>query len=279
MARPSDIRAEFTRLVAPDAPEPPLGHAALLIAAEETPTLDIEPYLEHLAGFAAELQQRIGNELDPYLLVGIINRYLFDDLGFRGDRDHYYNPANSLLDQVIDRRRGIPVSLGLIYLEVAGRLGLPVFGTRVPGHFLVGYQAADELLLIDTFNRGDVVLPGKLPAFLKRFYGDQVRYRREFLEPLAPRAILGRLLRNLKMVYIGRKDLRRAVSISDRLLLLYPTVSREYRDRGVLNFHLSQFSCAVPDFERYLRLNPTAPDAGKVRSMVLESRKRLGREE
>ncbi len=278
MDTPPDIRTRFAQLFGPGAPEPPLGHAALLIAAENTPSLDIDRYLDLLAGFATELEQRIGSELDPYLLIGIINRYLFDELKFRGDRDHYYNPANSLLDQVIDRRLGIPVTLGLIYLEIVGRLGLPIYGTRVPGHFLVAYPADDELLLIDTFNRGDVILPHQLPAFLKRYYGDQVRYRAEFLQPLTNRAILGRLLRNLKMVYIGRADLQRAVSVSDRLVLLDPAAAREYRDRGVLNYHLSQFSCAVPDFERYLRLNPTAPDAGKVRSMVVESRKRLGRD-
>lgn len=273
MRTSEDIRNAFVRLV-DSCDELPLAHAALLVAAEERPELDIDAYLARFAGFASALRQRIGDEVDPYLLVGHLNRYLFGELGFRGNEEHYYDPRNSFLDQVLDRRLGVPVSLGIVYLEVGRRLGLPVRGLPVPGHFLVAYQAADEQLAIDCFHGGAVILPGKMQPFLDRMFEGRVRVRREFLEPIGARAVLTRLLGNLKRLYVRRADLRRALSISDRLVVIDPGAPGEYRDRGLLHFHLREFSAAVPDLERYLELQPDAPDAERVRSVVLESRRR-----
>jgi regulator of sirC expression with transglutaminase-like and TPR domain len=267
-----EIRAEFARLVEAAASEPPLARTALLIAAEENPALDAGRYEAELARYVDELGRRIAGEIDPYLLVGALNEYLFKEQGYTGNADRYYDPRNSFLDQVIERRTGIPISLTLIYVEVGRGLGLPVHGLGLPGHFLATYLSADEQLVIDCFDGGNVIVPGKLATFMRERVGDDIPWSPDFLEPVSNRAFLARLLSNLKGIYMRRRDLRRALAISDRLILVEPGSAREYRDRGMIQFQLSQYGGALPDLERYLELQPDAPDADKVRLMVQKSR-------
>ncbi len=254
-----------------------LDQAALIIAAEERPELDVAHYLHCLDGFAAEVRQELRDEIDPYLIVGILNRVLFKRLGFSGNLDEYYDPANSFLDQVIERRVGIPITLSIVYMEVARRLGLPVVGVNFPGHFLVSYQAADERLFIDCFRGGEIVLPGKFQARLDEMFGGELRFRPEFLDACPPRGVVARLLSNLKAIYWKRNDYKRALAVSERLILVNPNAPEEYRDRGVLHAHLSQYAAALPDLEHYLALAPEAPDAAKVRLLAIRLRSRRSR--
>jgi regulator of sirC expression with transglutaminase-like and TPR domain len=268
MATKADWRRAFARSVQVGRPSIALDQAALLIAAEERPELDVAHYLRRLDEFAEEVRTELGDELDPYLIVGALNRILFKRLGFRGNSDDYLEPANSYLDQVIDRRLGIPITLSIVYMEVARRLGLPVVGVSFPGHFLVSYRAADEKLFIDCFRGGEIVLRRHCQPRLDEMFGGKLRFRPEFLDPCPPRAVVARLLSNLKTIHWRRNDYRRALGVSERLILVNPSAPEEYRDRGVLRAHLNDFAAAVPDLEHYLALAPEAPDAPRVRLLA-----------
>jgi regulator of sirC expression with transglutaminase-like and TPR domain len=268
MATRADWRRAFARSIHVGRPSIALDQVALLIAAEERPELDVAHYLRRLDEFAEEVRGELGTELDPYLIVGILNRVLFKQLGFHGNTDEYFDPTNSLLDQVIDRRVGIPITLSIVYLEVARRLALPVVGVSFPGHFLVSYQGADERLFIDCFRGGEIVLPRTCQARLDEMFGGKLRFRPEFLDPCPPRAVIARLLSNLKTIHWRRNDYRRALGVSERLILVNPNSPEEYRDRGVLRAHLNEFAAAVPDLEHYLALAPEAPDAPRVRLLA-----------
>jgi regulator of sirC expression with transglutaminase-like and TPR domain len=205
-----------------------------------------------------------------------MNRVVFKDLGFRGNLEEYYDPQNSFLDRVIERRLGIPITLSIIYLEVARRCRLPVVGVSFPGHFLVSYESADERIVLDCFRSGEVVLPRQFQARLDEMFDKKLRFRPEFLDPAPARAILARLLTNLKAIYWRRNDYRRALGVSERLILVNPNLPEEYRDRGVLRAHLREYAAALPDLEHYLALVPEAPDAARVRWLAnrLRSRRR-----
>jgi regulator of sirC expression with transglutaminase-like and TPR domain len=251
-----------------------LDAVAFTIAAEERPDLDLAAYLRRLDEIGSMVRERLQNELDPYLIVGILNRTLFQELGFRGNTDDYYDPDNSFLDQVLDRGLGIPISLSILYMEVARRANLPVVGISFPGHFLVSYQAVEERLFIDCFRSGEIVLPRHFQGRLDEMFDGRLRFRAGFLDPAPPRAIIARLLTNLKAIYWRRNDYRRALAVSDRLILVSPSLAEEYRDRGVLRAHLRDYAAALPDLEHYLALAPEAPDAARVRWLARKLRGR-----
>jgi regulator of sirC expression with transglutaminase-like and TPR domain len=277
MPTAADWRRAFARSVSVENRELVLDKVALLVAAEERPELDLRSYLSRLDDLADELRRKIGRELDPYLIVGTINRLLFQEHGFRGNQGAYYDEKNSFLDQVIDRRIGIPITLAIIYIEVARRARLPVVGINFPGHFLACYQSADEPLFIDCFRGGEIVLRRNIQSRLDEMFGGRLRFRSRFLEPAPPRAIIGRLLTNLKAIYWRRNDYRRALAVSDRLILVNPNGVEEYRDRGVLLAQLRDFDGALPDLELYLALAPEAPDAAQVRWLARRLRRRRSR--
>lgn len=271
-----DWRRAFARSVHVGRRELALDEAALLIAAEERPDLDVRHYVSRLDEIGAQVREQLADELDPYLIVGALNRILFQDLGFRGNHDNYYDLANSFLDQVLERRLGIPITLSIIYIEVARRARLPVVGVSFPGHFLVSYQSVDERLFVDCFRGGEIVFPRHFQSRLDEMFGGRLRFRPEFLDPAPSRAILARLLSNLKAIYWRQNDYRRALAVSDRLILVNPNLAEEYRDRGVLRAHLRDYAAALPDLERYLALAPKAPDATRVRWLASKLRGRRG---
>jgi regulator of sirC expression with transglutaminase-like and TPR domain len=274
MPTAAEWRRAFARAVHVGRPGLALDQVALLIAAEEHPDLDVSRYMRELDAIAARVATAVKHELDPYLIVGHLNRVLFQDLGFHGNLADYYDPANSFLDQVLDRRLGIPITLSIVYLEVARRCRLPVVGVSFPGHFLVSYQAADERMYLDCFRGGEVVLPRQFQARLDEMFDKRLRFRAEHLEPAPPRAVIARLLTNLKAIYWRRNDYRRALGVSERLILVNPNMPEEYRDRGVLRAHLRDYAAALPDLEHYLALVPEAPDAARVRWLAKRLRSR-----
>jgi regulator of sirC expression with transglutaminase-like and TPR domain len=274
MPTAAEWRRAFARAVHVGRPGFAIDQVALLVAAEERPDLDVSHYMRELDAIAARVAAEIKHELDPYLIVGTLNRVLFKDLGFRGNLSDYYDPANSFLDQVLERRLGIPITLSIVYLEVARRCRLPVVGVSFPGHFLVSYQAAEERLILDCFRSGEVVLPRHFQSRLDEMFDKKLRFRSEHLEPTPPRAVVARLLTNLKAIYWRRNDYRRALGVSERLILVNPNLPEEYRDRGVLRAHLRDYAAALPDLEHYLALVPEAPDAARVRWLANRLRSR-----
>lgn len=245
-----------------------LAAGSLLIAAEEYPQLPLAPYLRRLDLLADRLGDRLAGETAPTIVLQELCRVLFREEGFRGNADAYYDPRNSFLNDVLDRRLGIPITLGIVMLEVGWRAGLPLSGINFPGHFLVRYDGEVARLLIDPFDGGRVRWEDEGQELLDRVYGGMVRMRDEFLRPATRTDILARVLTNLKTIYLNTRDDDRALRAVDRILLLRPAAGVELRDRGLLLARTGRNHEAVAELERYLDYSPTAPDAQRVRSLI-----------
>jgi regulator of sirC expression with transglutaminase-like and TPR domain len=245
-----------------------LERAALYIALEEYPTLDIEAYLNALDVMAAEVQERLSQEVYPLRIVQTINQYLYQDLGFVGNTGEYYDPRNSFLNDVIDRRTGIPITLSLVYLGIAARVNFPMIGIGMPGHFLIRPTVGDMEVFIDAFNQGEVLFPEDCRDRMAQLFQQPITLRPEFLEPISARQFLARMLTNLKMIYLDQRNLPKALAASERIILLFPNISTERRDRGVLYYRLHRLIEARQDFEDYLALVPNAKDASAIRQLL-----------
>jgi regulator of sirC expression with transglutaminase-like and TPR domain len=247
-----------------------LARAALYIAQEEYPPLDPEEYLNALDVMAAEVEERLPPERYPLRVIQALNRYLYEDLGYVGNAAQYYDPRNSYLNDVMERRRGIPITLSLVYLEVAKRVGFPMAGVGMPGHFLIRPTVADMDILIDPFHQGAVMFAEDCQERLSQVYGRSVELRPEFLQPVSNRQFLARMLTNLKMIYLNQEDLPRSLSMVERILMLFPDAPQEQRDRGILYYHLGRWPEASLDLEAYLDQVPTARDAELIRNLLAQ---------
>jgi len=199
-----------------------LAKAALHIAQEEYPELDTEEYLNALDTMADELQERLPASRYPLRMVQSINHYLYDDLGFAGDKTNYYDPRNSFLNQVIDRRLGIPITLSLVYLEVAQRVDFPMLGVGMPGHFLIRPDVPDIEIFVDPFHDGEILFTQDCQDRLSQIYQQPVTLQPEFLDVISKRQFLSRMLNNLKYIYLKQQDFTKALGSVERILLLFP---------------------------------------------------------
>ncbi|MDP8925038.1 MAG: tetratricopeptide repeat protein [Chloroflexota bacterium] len=263
-----DARDLFAAELERDEAEIDLGRAALLFARVEYPDLDVDAYLCRFDVMAADMRPRIGDGDEPGRVVGTIAEYLFRERGFAGNEADYYDARNSYLNDVLDRRLGIPISLSAIYLELGKRLGLPFEGVGLPGHFLVRLAHPFLPVLVDPFSQGKLVTEDECLARLRALHGDRVELTPSMLRPVGTRAILFRMLTNLKGVYARQEDYARAVRTIGLMLLVEPAAVAEYRDRGLLRFRMGDLKNARPDLEYYLELLPEAPDAGAIREQL-----------
>jgi regulator of sirC expression with transglutaminase-like and TPR domain len=247
-----------------------LGRAALTIALAEYPDLDIAGYLRRIDALAVEVSQRAGVDADRYRLIAALNFVLFKEYGFRGNRDDYYDPQNSFLNEVIERKRGLPITLSILYMEVGQRIGLNIAGVGFPGHFLVKAKSEDEEIIIDPFNAGDVKSYEELQATLDQLYGGKVRLHRDMLAALPKKQIIKRMLGNLKAIYGRRDELVKMLAVLDRLIILDPGSVEDVRDRGAVYLRLECYGQAKDDFETYLRLAPDAQDAAAIREQLVD---------
>jgi regulator of sirC expression with transglutaminase-like and TPR domain len=261
-----EARRELGALVGGDENNFDLPRAALLIAAEEYPDLDPALYLARLDELGASLQQRLRGESAPDRQLAVLNALLFGEEGFRGNTAHYYDPRNSYLNDVLDRRLGIPITLSLIYVAVGQRAGLPLTGVGMPAHFVVAYEAPNRLL-VDAFDCGRVLNLADCQELLRQAYGASAKLEPAHLEATSPRLILGRLITNLKVAYQRSGDLARAVRASEQLSLVVPS-SAELRERGLLRYRLADLSGAAADLGQYLEFEPAAPDADAIRRQL-----------
>lgn len=260
-------RARFARLVAGPGREFDLAEAALVVAAEDDPRCDVARGLRLLDEWGREGAARLGGERGADRLAAF-NAFMFEELGFAGNRQNYYDPRNSLLNQVLERRTGIPITLSIVYCEVGRRAGLAAQGIGFPGHFLVRVGGeSDQDTLVDPFN-GAVVDEENCQELLDNMYGGQVPLGAEHLRPATAREIIIRLLRNLKGIYSQAHLHRRALAVVERILLLSPQDFDERRDRGALLVQLGRYAEAVTDLKTYLNFSPGAPDAEAVREQL-----------
>src|SRR5713101_2428755 len=209
-----------------------LARTALTIARWEYPGLQVEAYLERLDGLARGVDGS-RRSTDPLGRLHRLREYLFVEQGFAGNREDYYDPRNSFLNDVLDRRQGIPITLSLVLIEVGKRLGLAVEGIGLPGHFIAGGRFGDSQILLDPFNAGALLTPETCEELVGRVLGRKVTLTDEHYAPVSGRQLLGRMLANLKGVYWQREAWDRVVGVIDRLLVLDPKAAGEWRDRGV----------------------------------------------
>lgn len=267
----SAARKLFCHLIRRPDQQVPLAEAALAIAWEDQGGKDPRPCLALLDSFAADLCPRLADLSDGRTIITAINHYLFHEQGFYGDPHSYDqpDPANSYLDQVLLRRRGLPILLSLIYLELGWRLKLPVSGLALPGHFIVRYGEQGHELFVDPFRGGALWTIADCERQIASFYGEITASMVTWMmAPPARGAILARILRNLKQTYLVRDDVTHALNAVERLLILDGSDAGELRDRGLLRFRAGQTFQALEDLERYARNNPGAADLDQIRSFA-----------
>jgi regulator of sirC expression with transglutaminase-like and TPR domain len=272
----SNARSRFAEMVLRDDAQINLAEAALLIAAEEYPRLDVELYLDRLDYFADLVRMQASDALKPTDLITALNATLFEHLGFHGNQDSYYDPRNSFLNEVIDRRTGIPITLTVVYIEVANRIGFPVKGVGLPYHFIAKHESEDGDLFIDPFNAGGLLGSAGCDELITRMSGGKLELRPEHLEAVTNKQILTRILSNLLGVY-SASDHRRALAAIDRILLINPDSASFIRDRGLLLGSVGDRTMAIAELERYLELVPNAPDAESIREQIKSIRQSQAR--
>jgi regulator of sirC expression with transglutaminase-like and TPR domain len=262
----AEARRALGAMVAGDERQIDLPRAALLVALEEYAGLDPQPYIDQLDQLGRTLRSRISGESQPERQIAALNALLFGEEGFRGNAAHYYDPRNSYLNEVLDRRLGIPITLSLISIEVGRRAGLPLSGVGFPAHYLVAYEGEPRLLM-DPFECGRMLSLPDCEQLLLDAFGSSARLEPQYLVASSPRQTLARLIRNLKAAYQRAGDLRRAVRASEQLSVVQPS-ALELRERGELRYRMADFDGATADLGRYLEFEPAAPDATAVRRQL-----------
>lgn len=245
-----------------------LAKASLFYAQAEYSNMNVEQYLDILDAMAEEVNQILPTERYPLKVIKTINNYLFTDLGYRGNSQNYYDPRNSFLNQVIDRCTGIPITLSLIYLEVAKRINFSMVGVGLPGHFLIRPNFSESGIFVDVFDRGKILFEQDCLAKLKKLYQQPVKLESRFLEAVSNRYILMRMLTNLKYIYLSNNQLFKSLDIISGMLMLVPDSPRELRDRGLIYYQLDQTKLAHQDLEYYLAILPNAEDAIMIRKLL-----------
>ena len=268
----SDFIRKFRQVA--KSPDPDLAPAALLIARLEYPRLDASHYLRQLDQMGSSALERLDNvpktKRSPLRQIEVLNRYLFKEEGFAGNQNEYNDPRNSFLNAVLDRRTGIPITLALVYIEVARRAGLHVDGINFPGHFLLRLPQqldaslnSDRDLIVDPFHGGAILSETDCRKLLRKHVGEETAFDRRLLMRATKQQILIRMLVNLKRVYVRMHSFPQGRAITELLLALNPSAMTELRDRGLFAYHLNDFSSALRDLEAYLRFTSRSKGGSK----------------
>ncbi|MEW6210408.1 MAG: tetratricopeptide repeat protein [Acidobacteriota bacterium] len=263
-----NIRERFREMVLQEDHRIDLAESALLVAAEEYPRLDVELYKEKLDYFSDIASSRARGLALARDVISALNEALFEDIGFHGNRDHYYDPRNSFLNEVIDRRTGIPITLTIVYMEVARRIGFAVEGVGLPGHFIAKCAEGGEEIFIDPFNSGRVMGEIGCAELLLEMSGGRLKLEPAHLAAATNRQILARMLSNLLAIYGGSNDYTRARAVIERILILSPDSAPHIRDHGLLLAALGENAKAAAELERYLMLAPDAKDTEAIRKQI-----------
>jgi regulator of sirC expression with transglutaminase-like and TPR domain len=295
--RDAHVRAFAQAALSPD---PDLAVAALMIARVEYPKLDAGPYLDLLDAIGSEARERVAGAppldddeapvgVDPhrYAQVMTLNQFLFGEMRFVGNEQHYEDPRNSFLNEVLERRTGIPITLALLYIEIARRAGVPVEGVNFPGHFLLRCRARRgspyEDLIIDAFHGGALLSRDLLRRQAGEEFteeGDAERFESRLLPHATKPQILARMLLNLKRLYVRMYSFPQARDVAELLVAVDPSAINELRDRGLLAYHLNDFTSALRDLQAYLKLSSMSElddDAREEQEQIWEHVKTLRR--
>ena len=268
-----EVWNQFDRMVGVPDEEIDLARAALLIAATEYPGLSIERELFRIDEIAEGIAARMDDDTPLYQL-NTLSEYLFDELKFAGNHTNYHDPRNSFLNDVIERRVGIPITLSLLYIEVGRRLGVPLLGIGMPGHFIVRHR--DEFdVFVDPFHGGILLSEDECAERVKQVTQGTLTWNRSYLEPVRSREFIARMLRNLKVVYLQRRNYERVLATIDRVIALLPQDAVEFRDRGVVNYRLGNYADALEDLHVYVTSGEAVSDEVTVQRLMDQIRDRL----
>jgi regulator of sirC expression with transglutaminase-like and TPR domain len=259
---------DFDRYCAQNDQDLDLLEGALLIARDAYPGLDLESETARIEALTAPLRDDYVTELDLAQQASALSRRLHGECGLEGNRTDYYDPRNSYVNAVLDRALGVPISLSIVYVEVAQRAGLFAAGVGFPGHFLMRLEQGDRSLVIDPFNGGRVLGRPEIEELFRVGTGGRRPFQESVLSPTPARHILARMLMNLRGIYARRGDHARLLVVLDRFMTLVPDAADELRDRGYLWAKLGAPQAAAADLAEYLKRFPHAGDAAEVRRMV-----------
>ena len=254
-----------------------LGLGALLIAKDIYPELDTRIYMGLLDRMALEVNERIGDTTEPSLLIAQLNHYLFEEKAFKGNQDDYYNPRNSYLNDVMERKLGIPITLSVVYIETSKRIGLPIAGVGFPGHFIVKHKGEHLETYIDPFHGGRILSDDALRRQLETVFQQPTPLQPEFLRQVSNREILARILRNLKQIYCEKQAYALATSASERITWLLPNFAQEHHDLGYLYYKTHAYGKSLKSFQEYLRISRNAPDREEIEENIRLLRKQGAR--
>jgi regulator of sirC expression with transglutaminase-like and TPR domain len=262
-----DSNGYFEKLMKKPTEDIRLAEAALYIASDEYPKIDITAYLTVLNQWSSSLKKESARK--PALSrIDLLNKLLFEKMQFSGNIDNYYDPKNSFLNDVIDSRRGIPISLSVIYLELAWALGLDATGIGFPGHFLVRINDQGKMVYVDAFYRGRVMSAADCVEFWNDISEGELEFQESFLSSMNKQQILIRMLRNLKSIYLEQKSYRKLIRVMDKLVVLNPRLPEEVRDRGIIYYQMQAYRLALKDFEGYLSTAPESDDAEVIHQYI-----------
>jgi regulator of sirC expression with transglutaminase-like and TPR domain len=259
---------ELVELLAGRAGDVELDRAALQLAAVEYPDLDPASFLAILDSYAVELAGRLPDGCGGKEFVAAANEYLFEELGFTGNAKNYYDPRNSCLNEVLATRTGIPITLSLVYMEIARRLAKPVFGIGLPGHFLVQYDDGGFSTFIDPFHGGTLLAPAECFELARRSSGEQFPDDPSLLARASKQQILRRMINNLRTVYFTRRAYSKALKVLDLLVASNPESADEYKQRSVILLEMKNYRAARNDLERYLKLAPESADREQMQKQL-----------
>lgn len=260
-----NVADRFTALLARPSAEFDLLEAAASLPLYADPEVDVDRVLSTVRGWGDALARRVPADASPIHRLRLLNHLFFDELGFRGAEDDYASPMNSYLHRVIERRRGIPIALCVLYAALARAVALPVQGVGFPGHFIVrlALHAGDAYL--DVYRGGQTLAPAQLRARLQALYpAGGAPPLATLLRPATDAEVLVRMLRNLKALHLDAQDWPLALNVQARLMMLLPDQAEEYRDRALVWEQLECPRAALDDWVAYLSLHPSPPDMPNV---------------
>ena len=269
LTHPALARQRFREIAGRPEPLLDLVEASLVISLEENPHLDVDHYLHQVGVWSGAVQGRLEGSQDVERIVESINRLLFDEEGFRGQDEDYYDPRSAMLNEALDRHAGLPIGLSILYIELSRRAGVEATGVSLPGRFLVKFSGDFGQIFVDPFDGGRVLTKHELQGLLDQIYGGGVQLREHHLRSFSRKQILGRELAQLKAAYLAKHDLERAAASVDRLLILDERDAYEIRDRAAIAVQMHAYTQAIDFFERYLELKPHAEDRARVREQIV----------
>ena len=267
----SDLLNQFTEVTDRRDQDIEVARAALLLASSEYPDLSVERELFTFQRLAGDISSKLLDDDDPLYCMNVLSESLFDDFGFTGNTEEYYDPRNSYLNEVLARRTGIPITLAVVYMEVGRRLKVPLVGVGMPGHFLVRHVEVDDLF-VDPFHGGILLTEDECRQRLEDRVEGTFHWDSSLLQPVSNREIISRMIRNLKAIHMSAEDYVRALDMADFALALDPHSAPYRLDRGIVHYQLGHSAEALDDLVYYLDIVRNSPDIEGVHALVAELR-------